>query len=101
MGLLQRKQAIAAGTWARVDNANTEQTIKATEGILWKITVTGDGAAGTLTISNGAAATAANILTIVEVAAGESKTFDFGVLMTNGIRVTPGEITTDSVVIYD
>lgn len=99
MGILQKKIAATAASFARVDGENSEQTITTGESILHSITMTGDGAAGTLLISNGAAG--ADDLTILEIASGDSKTFNFNVRMSTGIRVTPGEVTTDSVIIYD
>ena len=100
MGTLQKKVA-ASGSWQRVDGQTTQATIVTGSSILNRIIVTGDGAAATLTVSDGDAGTVANILNILEVPSGESETFEFGVNMTNGISVTPGEATTDSTVIYN
>lgn len=90
MGLLQRKVESAASSFARVDLLISEQTITSVESILHSITLSGDGFLGTLVVSNGAAATPANILTEIEIPAGESETFIFNTKMSNGIRVTPG-----------
>ena len=99
MGTLQKKVA-EASTWARVDGENTEQTIHTGVTVLHRIIVTADGAAATLTVSDGAAATPANILNILEVPSGESREFKFETTMANGVRVTPGEVTTDSTIIH-
>ncbi len=101
MGLLQKKVAKAASSFFRSEGGAIEETISSTESILHSITMSGDGAVGTLIVSNGAAATPANILVQLEMPSGEAKTFIFNVKMSNGIRVTPGEATTDSVIIYD
>ena len=99
MGLLKQKIAKTASAFTRVDGENTEQTITVGESILHSVTLTGDGAAGTLLISNGAAG--ADDLTILEIESGKSQTFQFNVRMSTGIRVTPGEVTTDCLIIYD
>jgi hypothetical protein len=98
MGTLQRKVALAS-TWARVDGETTEQTIHTGVTVLHRIIVTADGAAATLTVSDGPAGTPANILNVLEVPSGESREFKFGTVMSIGVRVTPGEATTDSTII--
>lgn len=99
MGTLQRK--VAAGhKWARVQNESTEQTVFTGVCVLVRIIVTGNGAAAVVTVSDGAAATAANILNVLETATDESRTFEFGTTMANGIRITPVAIA-DITIIYD
>ena len=100
MGTLQKKVA-ASSSWQRVDGQTTQATIVTGSSVLQRIIVTGDGAAATLLVSDGDGSTAANILNILEVPSGTSETFEFGANMSNGISVTPGEATTDSVVIYN
>lgn len=100
MGTTQRKQS-SASSWTRVDGQNTEQTITSAAGVLQRVIVSGDGALGSCIVSDGAAATPANILTQIEVPSGQTVVVEFNVNITNGIRVTPGETTTDICIIYN
>lgn len=97
---LQRKTALGSNK-VRIQNKNTEQTVIAAASVLHKITITGNGAAAVVTVSDGVSATAANILTILEVVADKSKTFIFGCNMDNGIYITPAATTDDITVSYN
>lgn len=94
----QRKQALVASSKTRVTGENSEQTVKSSPGILWRIVVANQGAAaGTLTVSDGE-----TDLIVIDIPNSEAAvSIEFGIEFNTDLRVTPSVTDIDALVIYD
>lgn len=90
-------RATPAGKKVRIQNASTEQTVKASAGTLYRILLSNGGAsARTLTITDGS--TTQNV---VNLPASATLTVEVGVRFATSIKVTPSHAEVDALVIYD
>ncbi len=94
-----KKKGLAAGSNTRVQGVATEQTIKATPGILQRIVVTNNTAVATLDISDGASPGGDVLVSRIPI--DVTTTLVFNVQFDTDIRVTPSDATIDALVIFD
>ena len=94
-----KKKGLAAGSKTRVSGENTEQTIKATSGILHRIVVTNNTAVATLDISDGASPGGDQIVARIPV--DVVTVIEIGCQFDTDIRITPSAATIDALVIFD
>lgn len=86
-----------ASKYTRIQNVSTEQTVKATAGILQRITVTNANAAvQTVTVKDGS-----NTLGVFEILADKTETWEFGCAMDTSILITPSHANVDALVVWD
>lgn len=94
-GSLQKLRYASKGT--RVQGVSSEQSIKATAGILQRIVITNANAAvQTLTVKDGA-----TTLGVYEIGADKTESWEFGRVMDTSILVTPSSNDIDAQVIWD
>jgi len=94
---MPRKAALAAGSKSRVQNANTEQTIRSSPGLLHRIVVTNaNAAAQTLTLTDGATAQG-----VYWVPTKTTLSLEFGVPFATSIKATPSSVDLDALFLYD
>ena len=94
---MARKAAIAASSKSRVQGVSTEQTIKASAGLLHRIVVTNQNAAAqTLTVTDGSTAQG-----VYWVPSKTTLSLEFGVSFSTSIKATPSHADIDALVIYD
>jgi hypothetical protein len=85
------------GSKTRVQGVSTEQTVKASAGLLHRIVLSNGGAsARTLTITDGA-----TIQNVVNLPASQTIVVQIGVRFATSIKVTPSHAEVDALVIYD
>lgn len=95
MANLAKQAAVSNGT--RVTGVTSEQTIKATAGILQRVVVAnGNAAKQTLTLTDGASAKQ-----VIQVPAGTTLSLTYGIAFGTSIKVTPSDNAVDALVMYD
>lgn len=93
MGLVNR----ALGATARLQNVNSEQTVKASPGLLQRIILSNSSTAGTLTIKDGS-----TTLIVLNVPASTAAPVEinFGAAFLTSLKITPSATSLDCLVIY-
>ena len=85
------------GSKTRVTGVSTEQTIKASAGLLHKIILSNGGAtARTLTLTDGS-----TVQNVLNLKASETVVIDAGVRFATSIKVTPSHAEVDALIIFD
>jgi hypothetical protein len=93
----QRRTAGAAGSKARVQGVATEQTVKASAGVLHTVIIANNNAAvQTLTLTDGATAQI-----VLQVPAKDTRSVAFGVQFATSIKATPSSADIDALFVYD
>lgn len=99
-GTIAKQAAVARS--ARVQNASTQQTVKATAAILWRVVVANAHATttGTLTLvdDDGASPVTKHI---IRVPAGQTVTAEYGIAFASSLKVTPSIVDLDACIVYD
>jgi len=94
---MPRKAALAASSKSRVQNATTEQTVKASAGLLHRIVVTNaNAAAQSLTMTDGSTAQG-----VYWVPSKTTLALEFGALFTTSIKATPSSADIDALFLFD
>jgi len=90
-----RSQTPASKT--RVQGVSTEQTIKASAGLLHRIILSNGGAtARTLTVTDGS-----TVQNVINVPASSSQVVEFRARFVTSIKVTPSHADVDALLVYD
>ena len=85
------------GLASRLQNANTEQTIKSSAGILHRVVLSNSSTAGTLTIKDGS-----TTLIVLNVPASTAApvAIEFGIAFSSSLKMTPSATSIDALVVY-
>ncbi|HEX7334228.1 MAG TPA: hypothetical protein VF290_22170 [Pyrinomonadaceae bacterium] len=85
------------GSKTRIQGVSTEQTVKATAGLLHRIVLSNGGSsARTLTLTDGA-----TVQNVINLKASETVVLDIGARFATSIKATPSHAEVDALIIYD